>query len=59
MGLHTCWNFPTLKPLVAVAVVAVAVDDVHVLAVAHLVLVIHNGFDQALDLLVELIARQS
>ena len=41
-----------LKPLV-LAVVAVVVDDVHVLAVVHLDLVVDGGVDQALDSLVD------
>jgi hypothetical protein len=37
---------------------AVLVDDVHILAVAHLLLVVHSGVDQALDPVVELLARR-
>ena len=36
---------PYLEPLVVVAVLAVVVDDVHVLAGAHLVQVVHGGVD--------------
>ena len=34
-----------LEPLVFAAVVAVVVDDVHVLAGAHLLQVVHDGVD--------------
>ena len=37
------------------AVVAVVVDDVHVLAGAHLLQVVHDGVDQALVTLIELL----
>ena len=36
---------PYLEPLVFAAVVAVVVDDVHVLAGAHLLQVVHGGAD--------------
>ena len=45
-----------LKPLVDVAILAVVVDDVHVLAGVHLVQVVHSSVDQALDSLIELLA---
>ena len=36
---------PLLEPMVVVAVLAVVVDDVHVLAGAHLLQVVHGGAD--------------
>ena len=36
---------PYLETLVVVAVLAVVVDDVHVLAGAHLLQVVHSGAD--------------
>ena len=53
MGSLHLLELPYAQPLVVVAVVAVVVDDVHVLAVPHLVLVVQGRDDQALDSLVD------